>query len=503
MALACLVSLVFWVHPWYDPTNDGSMYIATARSLAAGEGYSYLGEPFRIRPPGFSLLLAPLFAFFGTNFTLLNLVVSLFGVLLVTALYFFCVPRIGWFLAVLVALCVWANPGFQRLCNQVMSDVPGTALVLVSLLVERRMRSRDVFRDGGWRCQLLFGLGLGVVVHLRSSAFLLLPALLVARLARRLALLRENGDPQRWGSWLLGNGLLVVGTLSLVVPWNVRNELVAPEPPADQTRLYDYSTGMWHEDMGDPGSRRLEWSEIGARFHERKLQIAASLGNRLIKTGQRGARANAWAIFFIACSAIVLVRRREAAELFVFATLVVVAFYFGYSPRLMLPCYVLGLAAAAEVLRGLLGLVVRPGIAEHVVGVLLLGLFATDLQPRRGWKAIQEKHETFEAVAEEIERRAPDGVLGAYRAWDLSVYLGRPVYGFEQVQRRVGRPGACEAVLDKYGGPKQAPLLCLIKNGTFVNGRTTMERAKEVAVRNEKRKYDKIIEWLEKGLPAQ
>jgi len=470
------------------------MYIATARALAAGEGYSYLGEPFRIRPPGFSLLLAPLFALFGTSFTLLNVVVSLFGVVLVTALYFFCVPRIGWFLAVLVALCVWANPGFQRLCNQVMSDVPGTAMVLVCLLAERRLQARAVFGDGGWRRQLLFGLGLGVVVHLRSSALLLLPALLVARGVRRLVLLREGGDPERWRSWLLGNGLLVVGTLALVVPWNVRNEIVAPEPPADQTRLYDYSTGMWHEDMGDPGSRRLEWSEIGARFHERKHQIAASLGNRLIQTGRRDASATGWALLFIACSAIVLVRRREAAELFVFATLGVVAFYFGYSPRLMLPCYVLGLAAAAEVLRGLFALVVRPGVAEKLVGVLLLGLLAMDWQPRRGWKAIREKHETFEAVALEIERRAPDAVLGAYRAWDLSVYLGRAVYGFEQVQRRAGRPGACEELIDKYGidtvvlAPVGLPALLLPEHTrleTYIENRygSSRERLKLIRVR--------------------
>jgi hypothetical protein len=46
--------LLWTVHPWYDATNDGSMYIATARALLAGEGYSYLGSPFLIRPPGFS-----------------------------------------------------------------------------------------------------------------------------------------------------------------------------------------------------------------------------------------------------------------------------------------------------------------------------------------------------------------------------------------------------------------------------------------------------------------
>jgi hypothetical protein len=93
---------LFWsVHAWYDPTNDGSMYIATARALVAGEGYSYLGIPFRIRPPGFSCLLAPLLAWRGTDFFAFNLMVSLWGALGVLLFHFLLRPRLGLVLAVL------------------------------------------------------------------------------------------------------------------------------------------------------------------------------------------------------------------------------------------------------------------------------------------------------------------------------------------------------------------------------------------------------------------
>src|SRR5678816_4448181 len=81
LALVLALSLPFTVHPWYDPTNDGSMYIATARALLAGQGYSYLGVPFLIRPPGFSCLLAPVLAVRGTDFYALNLLVSACGAL--------------------------------------------------------------------------------------------------------------------------------------------------------------------------------------------------------------------------------------------------------------------------------------------------------------------------------------------------------------------------------------------------------------------------------------
>ena len=35
-------SLPFLVHPWYDATGDGTMYLLTAQSLADGNGYSAL-----------------------------------------------------------------------------------------------------------------------------------------------------------------------------------------------------------------------------------------------------------------------------------------------------------------------------------------------------------------------------------------------------------------------------------------------------------------------------
>ena len=64
VALAALVALVlgslpFLVHGFYDPVSDAGLYLLLSRSLAAGEGYRFLGEPFVLRPPGFAVLLAP------------------------------------------------------------------------------------------------------------------------------------------------------------------------------------------------------------------------------------------------------------------------------------------------------------------------------------------------------------------------------------------------------------------------------------------------------------
>ena len=59
LTLVVLGSLGWVVHAWYDPATDAALYVSTARSIAAGEGYAYLGAPFVVRPPGFSFALAP------------------------------------------------------------------------------------------------------------------------------------------------------------------------------------------------------------------------------------------------------------------------------------------------------------------------------------------------------------------------------------------------------------------------------------------------------------
>ena len=60
-------------------TVDGSIFIVTARSLAAGEGYRYLGEPFQVRPPGFPLLIVPFVSGLSDGFFAINFFVACFG----------------------------------------------------------------------------------------------------------------------------------------------------------------------------------------------------------------------------------------------------------------------------------------------------------------------------------------------------------------------------------------------------------------------------------------
>ena len=95
LLLGTLASLPFTVQDFWDARPDAARYLLAARSLADGHGYAVMGEPFRLRPPGFSTALAPLVAWRGFDFPLLNAFTSLTGVAALVLLYLLVVPRTG------------------------------------------------------------------------------------------------------------------------------------------------------------------------------------------------------------------------------------------------------------------------------------------------------------------------------------------------------------------------------------------------------------------------
>jgi hypothetical protein len=449
-----LVSLFFLVHPWYDRTNDGSTYIITARALAAGEGYTYLGELFRIRPPGFSAILYLFVGEGGTlDFGALNLLVSLFGAAGVVLLYLYQRAYVGWVPALLTSIAVWLNPGYRRLCNQVMSDVPGVALVLACLLVERWASRRP-----SWTREVVLGLAIGAGAWVRSITLLLVPAILLARGVRRWRG-AENGTGR--GTFVLRRLVLfAVVSWLVVLPWTVVKNRSAPPPPADQTLNYSIATAMWHTDPGDPGSPRRSLGQILQRIPSHVKQAAVVVGSRMqhripgsAPTGGAVALGRAaLALLLLAGTTFVLVRRAAPAEWFVGGVLLVVAVYFVFTDRLVLPVFVLALAATVEALRDVSRWLGGERAARVVPLVALLVLIAVDFHPRRDWRRIETRHRELVATAAAIESAIePDARLAASRGFHYGVYLNRPVFSLVHAIRRARSYEAAEEVIDRYG----------------------------------------------------
>ena len=435
-------------HPWYDAKIDAAIYIATAQSMLVGDGYAYLGIPFRVRPPGFAALIAPVIAQSGVDFAALNRLVMLFGALGVVLLFSFARPRLGWIAAALCALAVWTNPAYQRLCNQIMSDVPGSSLLLLCLVVERWAR-----RVPSLRRDVVVGLCIGLTGTVRSLAILLVPAILAARLLAGRAAAPRRAAAAR------GPLLFAAVALLVLLPWGIRNRVVEVPAPADQTRLYSYGTAMWHRDPGDPDSPRRSIGEILSGAPLRAHQIASVLGSRMIQDlkGKQPPSAEldplhaVAGLVLIGSSLVVLVRRRETAEIFVAAALPLALFYYGFGSRLLLPVYVLALPATVEIFRELLRRAAGARAAAFLVPAALIGLIALDFRPRVGWEEIEGRHEAFAARAAAISAQIePDTRLGSLVGFQYGVYLQRPVYSLKQTLQRAGRIDAADAVIDKY-----------------------------------------------------
>lgn len=432
VAAAC-ASLAVFVHPYYEAsetTNDASIYIACAKSLLAGEGYAYLGAPFTIRPPGFSLLIAPVIAWRGLDFAALHTLVSLFGVATIALLFVWLHPRLGTWVSLAVAIAVWLNPTFRQMCNQVMSDVPGAAFLFACLLVERWAdRERSLRRD------VVLGVAIAIAAYVRSVNVLLVPAILCARIAQH----RGGG----WAGFARARVLgLVAGTALVLAPWSIRDALSRGTPPADQNFLYSYSTAMWHVDGGDPSSPRRSISEIVGRIPERAPKIASALGSRMETSAGSGIDIALGAIGLVAL-VVVLVRRRSSGEFFALGVTLVLALYFAFQGRLVLPVWLFALPAVFDVFTRR---------ARIVAPVALAVLVCVDWAPFRGWDRIEALHRQYVRMASDYRQRfAHDARVATSIGWHSAVYLDRPVYSLLFAVRRANDVRAVEPVIDKYG----------------------------------------------------
>lgn len=145
--------------------DDWALYVAHARNLAEGRPYSQTGFIYNPDesivpkyPPGFPLLLAPVYALTGMNFTALKvpgivLFVAALGVLALLA-----TAWDGRTAALLVVGVVGFNPFLTEFKNSILSDLPFLFFFLLALLASDRALNRE--RSGSLDVPLAAALGL-------------------------------------------------------------------------------------------------------------------------------------------------------------------------------------------------------------------------------------------------------------------------------------------------------------------------------------------------------
>jgi 4-amino-4-deoxy-L-arabinose transferase-like glycosyltransferase len=447
LLLGALASLPFTVRDFWDARPDAARYLLAARSLADGHGYAVMGEPFRLRPPGFSALLAPLVAWRGFDFAFLNLTTSLTGVAAVALLYLLVLPRTGAVIAFGVAVVAWLNPQLQALCNQVMSDVPALALALLALLLARRTRDRA---SPVGEAALVLTLVAGAYV--RSANVLLVPAILLDRVCARWPGSRDAAaadgslrDDAR--GFALRRLVLPAAAFALLyLPWVLTPSYTSQYDSPD---LHSYTTAFLRADPNDPDAPAL-----GAEGWSGRIAGNASAYASLLATGMASRRplvvAPPVALLALAALLVVLARRREAPEWFALGTCAVIALYYVAQARLLLPVFVLAVAALAETLQWIVARVASRRAATTGVTALLLVTALAQLagDPRPNARA---EHASLVAATDLVRETTPAGVavagdMGAVYA----LLLDRPVYSLRPLGRR-GQDAELARLLDERG----------------------------------------------------
>lgn len=446
--VALAASLSFTVHPFYNGGADSALYVSTARSLVEGQGYSYLGMPFTLRPPGLSLLIAPLIAWRGVDFQAQHLLISSIGVLGVLAFYFWIRPRVGWMLALPTCLLLWVNPTYQGLCNKTMSDVPALALVLGCFLLDRWAS-----REPSWRRELLLGLCVGLACYFRSAAILLLPSIALARILESPA----PGSAWSWRGPLQRAAVSVGVGGAIALTWVGYSQLVTPADPADQTRLHSYLTYVLREDAGDPESEPRSVSELLSRPPKRIPLIVHGMGRRLteraltLDTLPQVAARGACATLLMGALLVALVRRRGTPEIFATASLLLLLVYV-IAPRLILPSYVVALAAGVELLRDGAARALGERRGTALLAVLLVALAWHDAGQRKNLEKLESAHlGRVLYFAQLAQALPPDARIATYKAFMYNVFLDQPTFSLHRAIHREGVQEGLDLVIERYG----------------------------------------------------
>ena len=432
-AAAVILLLVFaglcvtlFVDPHFRHLKDSAIYILAAKSLAAGGGYAYLGEPFFSRPPGLSYLLAP-FASSTVDYGLINR-----GVQLLAMLGFGVVAGAfsrwhGWRSAVLVALLYAVNTVTVGSFNSIMAEFPFMLLFFGGMWLLTPGADGEAV---GWVRGLSGIVLLAAAQQFRSVALLAVVALLLVELPRQGA--------RRWRALALA-GLFAL----LCLPWILHASRLASEAPRPATQLlvFDYSTALLHVDSRDPDSSFVDLDGWLARASSNGEAMASTVSGSLVGVSE-GPLVVVVTTLLLAAMVFTWWRRRSTMDWTMLAYLALLLLYFTFAERLLLPLIPMVLSSVVFTLEHLGGLWAkrsqRSECARLPLAIVCVGLLASSLSQFPRALGLDERDSEWQAVDLAVaswlrENTSDDTVLLTERAAIIELLSGRRTYTFRNL----------------------------------------------------------------------
>jgi hypothetical protein len=457
LALWCVLAVTAFVEPHFGEYVDSAIYVLTAQSLRAGQGYTYLDQPFFVRPPGFAWMLQPLVGL-PLDHAALNRFLQATAVAAFVAVAL--VLRrlhgalVGTLVALLFAISRPSVQSFDKLFAEFsfMAAFFGALWLLTPAPGEGRV---------GWRRGVAGAVLLSASCWLRSVGLLALPPLALSGVLRK--------DGRRWQ----GPALAALA-LALHLPWMLwAREAASHAPrPATQMLMFDYPTALLRSDPGDPGSPLLDAAGWVQRIQENTVAIASSLPNALlgIESGSSrqlevddvGVRDRpkpepgplSWIVAAAVAAAMLhaLWGRRSLLDWYGAASIAMLLAYFTFTDRLLLPLFPVVLSALFFSAERLAARVPLPQRARALARATALAALAAGLavvvylhwaRDRVGPDFKQQNSVTDGFTAEWlIKHTSPDARVLHERGPILSILSGRRAYTYRN--RPGGWPGGPE-----------------------------------------------------------
>jgi hypothetical protein len=208
-------------------------------------------------PPAFPLLLAPVYRVYGLDFEAMKLVGAGFFLLslVVLALLFATDLEPRYLLLFLGSLAL--NPYLWAFKNKVLSDLPFTCFVCLSILLMRPNRDGS---EGGWPRGVAIGCAAYLAYATRVAGIVLVPALLVRDLVRlRRVTKRSLTAVAVFAALALAQALALPGDATYL-----RLFSIDPWPMAQMGAAYaDALRALW-DNSHSAGLARAMWLLVGA-----------------------------------------------------------------------------------------------------------------------------------------------------------------------------------------------------------------------------------------------
>jgi hypothetical protein len=397
-------------HPWYEASGETAWTLAAARGLATGD---LLFHRPLTRVPGFVHAVSLLAGGERLDLGRIHMAMALAGGSAVVLLFFYQRPRLGWPLAALATLGVAATPAFFRSCNRASDLVPGTALLLACLLVEEWSTGRPSSRRS-----FVSGLAIGLNAWVRPLHLLLLPAVLVARTARRT----ETPETVRGWTRTFGreHGPIALGVLVAILPLLLGHCTLGRmpwDPPSGASTASAHIASLFGNGPGgEPTNDALLWS----------LGITIGLFHLTLRRGPAGG---------LVALAVGLAVLTPAFEL---------------SAVDLLPVLAIGLPALLGALRDgfgrTLGLHAGTVIACVVAGIWI----GTVFDPASGRRSLRAEHENLVEFADQVDSQLQEGSkLASGLGLHLALFVDRPVIAIDVAPDE--KEDVFEAWIDRHG----------------------------------------------------